>query len=152
MSEDATGVVFVDFDGVLLDDAWLLARRAHELSPVLVARLDALCHRTGAAVVVVSGWRCFTSLGDLRDLLARAGLTAPFLGAVGCDRGEDDGRARHAALWLAAHPQVTRWVVLDDEYAWPASWSDRWVRVDGRYGLTEADVERAARVLGRSTG
>ena len=70
MSEDATGVVFVDFDGVLLDDAWLLARRAHELSPVLVARLDALCHRTGAAVVVVSGWRCFTSLGDLRDLLA----------------------------------------------------------------------------------
>lgn len=157
-------VVFVDFDHVLNNNAWLDAGRGRELSPDHIARLDTLCRGAGAAVVVVSGWRYFTRQAELAALLAAAGLTAPVLGAVGCDRGEDDGRVKHAAAWLAATPTVRSWVVLDDggngvgkPYTWtwradkdgPDLFAGRWVRVDGAHGLTDADVSRAAAMLRR---
>jgi len=154
---DFSRVVFVDFDGVLNDDAWLDAGRGKVLSPDHVARLDALCRSAGAAVVVVSAWRYFTRQAELRAMLADAGLTAPVLGAVGSDRGPDDGRAEHAVAWLAATPTVRSWVVLDDAYDWTGNTADgtattfagRWVRVDGAVGLTDADVARAGAMLRR---
>ena len=142
-------VVFVDFDGVLNDDEWL-RRTAHEMSPTHVARLNDLCLKAGAAVVVSSGWRCFTALDDLRALLSRAGLTVPVpvLGAVECDCDPDCGRAKHSERWLDAHPEVRRWVVLDDEYPWLGpKWRGRVVMTDGAVGLTGADAARALAIL-----
>lgn len=140
-------VVFVDFDGVLNDDEWL-RRTAHEMNPERVYYLEMLCRRANASVVVASAWRCFTSLDDLRALLRRAGLTVPVLDAVGCDSGPDCGRAKHAALWLDAHPEVRRWVALDDAYPWKGpKWRGRVVMTDGAVGLTGADAARALAIL-----
>ena len=141
---------FVDFNGVLDGDAWA-GRHAHtnRLSPVHVARLDALCRDTGAAVVVASAWRCFTPRMELRDILTRAGFAAPVvIDALGFDRGDDDRRVPHAEPWLDAHPWVEAWVALDDEvpYVGPR-WEGRFVRVDGAAGLTDADVARARGAL-----
>lgn len=140
-------VVFVDFDGVLNDDEWL-RRTVDEMNPERVFHLETLCRRAGASVVVSSAWRCFTSLDDLRAILRRAGLTVPVLDAVGCDSGPDCGRAKHAALWLDAHPEVRRWVVLDDAYPWKGPrWRGRVVVTNGSTGLTFADALTALSIL-----
>lgn len=141
-------VVFLDFDGTVTNDAWVATKRVNDLAPELVARVDALCVEMGAAVMVASAWRCFTALDDLRAGLTRAGLTVPVLGAVDHARGVDDGRDRFAALWLALHPEVTSWVVLDDAYPWSgAAWQERVVVPDGAVGVTDADIAQAAKIL-----
>ena len=140
-------VVFVDFDGAPNDDTWR-RRTAHEPSPPHAARPNGLRPDADAAVVVSSGWRCFTALDDLRALLSRAGLTVPVLGAVECDCDPDCGRAKHSERWLDAHPEVRRWVVLDDEYPWLGpKWRGRVVMTDGAVGLTGADAARALAIL-----
>lgn len=147
LSPAATAAAFVDFDGTLSDDAWLRVS-VSELSPAHVRRLDALCRAAGAVVVVASAWRCFTPEDELRAMLTRAGLTVNVAGVLGADRGPDCGRARHAEAWLDAHPEITRWVALDDEYPWEGPrWEGHVVRVDGAVGFVEADALRAAEIL-----
>lgn len=89
------------------------------LVPELVARVQRVCDEAGAAVVVVSGWRRRMSLAELTEALRGVGLGAPVLGfipevpsAVAPVGG--DARAAGARAWLDAHPEVTRWVVIDD--------------------------------------
>ena len=152
-------VVFLDFDGVLNSDAWLRTYRAADaLSPEHVGRVDAFCRGMGAAVVVVSAWRYFHDLDDLRAKLATAGLTVPVLGAVGTlapgtlSVGSDDGRVGGAEAWLHAHPETRAWVVLDDdpEQPWPgALWEGRWVRPNGMHGVTPQDIAAGVWILGR---
>lgn len=121
-----TAVIALDFDGVIntedtyrradLDALIHTASEEHSARLIerdLVARVQRVCDATGAGVVVVSAWRAFFSLDALTRLLRGAGLTAPVLGAVGHSFGADR-RAHHFEEWLGAHPEVTRWCVIDD--------------------------------------
>ena len=155
-------VVFLDIDGVCNDldfvrracserplvTAWDadLARRT--LDPARVARVQAVCDRAGATVVIVSGWRRWAPADELSAILRDAGLTAPILGAVGGVRFSGDLRATATHEWLSDHPEVTRWVVIDDtDWLWRGPWlvGRVVVPVDG---ITDEDVARAVEVLG----
>jgi hypothetical protein len=168
----ADTVVFLDIDGVLNDAAWLAALEAAEtrdanaprvlswsrelavkmLDPSRVARLQRLCDATGASVVIVSGWRRWAKPEEIAAVLATAGLRAPVLGAVGGLKMGGDLRASAAVEWLDGHPEVKRWVVLDDTTRY---WDDMRVRgglwrdyhIAPVNGLTDDDVERAIAVL-----
>ncbi len=128
-----SAVVFLDFDGVLNDErhyaAALKGCRTHAeaiaaalargLDPVRVARVQRICDEAGAGVVVVSGWRRWAGAAALAECLRAAGLTAPVLGVVGGLRFSGDLRADATHEWLRAHPEVTAWVVIDDDVrAW----------------------------------
>ena len=159
----STPVIFLDIDGVLNDESWLRAviarypgafrwsiELAQELlDPIRCARVQRICDATGAAIVIVSGWRRHAPAADIARLLANRGLTAPVIGAVGGVRFSGDTRDDATAEWLHNHPEVTRYVVIDDDaLAWGSEWIKRWVRpVDG---IGDEHVPRAIVILGES--
>jgi len=73
----------------------------------LLTRLKRLLDRTGAKVVLSSTWRC-----DPVGLFAKH-WGVPFIDV--CPDKPRSPRCKEIASWLADHPQVTRFVVIDDE-------------------------------------
>ena len=56
-------------------------------------------------------------------------------------------RESEIAAWLALHPEVTSFVILDDDEEFGAL-APHHVRVDSAVGLADADVVRARTLLG----
>lgn len=181
-------VVFLDLDNVCNDNAFIAAALAGHtaivswsmdlarttLDPVRVARVQRVCDAARASVTIVSGWRRFAPVEDIAACLRSAGLTAPVLGAVGGVKMSADLRAEATRQWLAEHPEVTRWCVLDDaRHAWmgrrSSGYSERatdgrrvFVSEESEYvpawfagrlvvpvdGITDDDAARALAILG----
>lgn len=130
MTQGIDAVVFLDIDRVCNTRAALhravwggrietdpeKVRRAAAatLDPVLVGRVQRVCDATGAAVVLVSGWRRRMTCDEAIAALRAAGLTAPSLGCLVDAAPGTDTRRASTRTWLSQHPEVTRWVVLDD--------------------------------------
>lgn len=160
-------VIFCDVDGVLNHQGLYDANKPRHgqttprdwLCPTRIALLDALCRRTKACVVISSSWRTYVIPGTaagrgwqaVAELLAAAGLSAEVIGGtpdlshragafyMAPDRG-DEIRA-----WLAENPEVTRWVVLDDQpVAVPL---EHFVQTSLATGLTPEACARAADIL-----
>lgn len=186
-----TAVVFLDFDGVLNDDAHLRAVQAASpvrivswsptvgvamLDPVRVARVERVCAAVGASVVIVSGWRRYATVEQIGASLRAAGLTAPVIDAVGGLKMSGDLRQSATHEWLRAHPEVSAWVVIDDDRdAWASQRNvERTEMRDGRRvyvrvcetttapwlvghvvhpvgGITDADAEAALAALRGAT-
>lgn len=159
-------IIFLDVDGVLNHHALYEARRKREpyprseaaehaawIDPACVARVQALCDRTGAAIVISSAWREIVGLPATVVALRHHGLTADVVGCTPPEgevhRGRTEGRARWAEIraWLDTHAMVDRFVVLDD--AADSTPAEVYVRTDIAVGLTDADVERAVAILTR---
>ena len=178
-------VAFCDIDKVLNDEAFVfaahedgvpfpvLADMARGLDPVRCASLQRVLAATGAVIVIVSHWRRYDAPEAIAAEFAARGLTAPVVGAVGGAEGASDLRAEATRVWLAGHPEVTAWCVIDDEaYRWlRASTVERTELRDGkrtyasetvyampewleghavfvRDGLDEDDAARVAMILG----
>jgi hypothetical protein len=162
-------VVVLDLDGVVnhqrLYDA-NLARGTPTppegwIDRACIARINSICERTGARIVISSSWRTYETIrgqpvGGLVGTVAvlrACGLTAEVIGATP-DHATPEQRERHQRAdrwpeiheWLAAHPEVGAWVVLDDSEL-PGVPAAAFVRTDIAVGITDADVERAVRVL-----
>ena len=167
-------VVFLDIDGVLNHSA-----TRHNVSPTTteplpipiepacMARLNQLIAETSAKIVISSSWRLFARWQDLGPALVRHGLVAEVIGETPdlpnntawlanwqvrkgtpfeFDRLE---RGWEIAEWLAAHPEVTAFVILDDVSDMDAliPWL---VLTHPNDGLDDPDVERAKYLLERS--
>lgn len=158
-------VVFLDNDGVgnneatyarnkkRKDNLGILSPPPDWLEPELLARVNAICERTGAVVVSSSSWALtLPPEYSVAGVLASRGLTARVVDACpsSCPNGvkaeECDARMNAINRWLATHPRVKRWVILDDT-AWRGLPDDRTVRTDIRVGITDTDVERAVMIL-----
>jgi hypothetical protein len=138
-------VIFLDFDGTLNSFA-MDCRRA---DPACVARLNRLIKASGAAIVVSSSLRISgRTLTVLRLRLwsvrgSMIGLT-PRLDRV---PGEDATRGEEIQAWLDLHPDVTRFVILDDTDDGMDDLRPHLVQTDPLFGLTDDDVEKAIRIL-----
>lgn len=140
-------VIFLDIDGVLNTPPLAALREDAALCPERVARLEELCARTGAVLVLSSTWRRLYGLSDIRGWLVEKGLSrgrlidrTPVL--PGRYRGEE------IAAWLeSVGPRVKTFVILDDD-ADMADLGDRLVQTTTQDGLQDAHVERAAELLG----
>jgi hypothetical protein len=166
-------VVFLDIDGVLnhCDTRCPSPTRGEPLpmpiEPQCMARLNRLIAETGAKIVISSSWRLFARWQDLGPALVRHGLVAEVIGETpdlvnnatwlanwqarkgtpftyeSLERGWEIGE------WLAAHPEVTAFVILDDCSDMDAlkPWL---VLTHPNDGLDDPDVERAKWLLERS--
>ena len=119
-------IVFLDIDGVLNSDRtydtlpYADQFKLLKIDPKAVAYLNRIARY--AAVVVTSSWRWEYTPHDLRIVLLRHGLdeTIPFIGSTGRQVSVDDdgldtsNRGQEILDWLAAHPEVTNYVALDD--------------------------------------
>lgn len=131
-----TRILFLDIDGVLNSTEYASsARRPRPHAGIIgidaqaVRHLNAITERTGAAIVVSSTWRLTHTVDELQRVLAAAGATGRVIDRTPSlfePHGEPhkDGfqpmrrmpRAHEIAAWLDAHPEVTSFVVIDDDF------------------------------------
>ena len=102
-------IIFLDIDGVLNCDKTRNPRKfPYVVDKKLLKRLNGLLERTNAKVVLSSSWRC-----DPVGLLAVEYWGVPFVDV--CPDKPKSPRGEEMLKWLADHPNVTRFVVVDDE-------------------------------------
>jgi hypothetical protein len=152
-------VIFLDIDGVL--NTHKTTRRldcCNEFTFVdtrKVLRLREIIERTGAKLVLSSTWRFgamsgafFLEREALRELVAEfRRLRCPKWVDItpwlpGCKRQKE------IYAWLALHPEVDEFIIIDDvgeELTW--FW-DRLVLTDPRVGLNKERMEFAIQLLG----
>jgi hypothetical protein len=102
-------VIFLDIDGVLNCSKTPNPRGfPYIVDKKLLARFKKLLERTGAKVVLTSSWRC-----DPVGVFAAKHYGVPFFDI--CPDKPRSSRCKEMLAWLADHPKVTRYAVLDDE-------------------------------------
>lgn len=112
-------VIFLDIDGVIIPyGPW----RMDKLHPTCVEHLRRIMEATGAHLVISSSWRIakyaqlvglFSAVGIAVLDRTPSGLALP-LGVFGAFTVAGE-RPREIRAWLAAHPDVTAFIVLDDD-------------------------------------
>jgi hypothetical protein len=101
--------VFLDIDGVLNCKRTPNPRKfPFMVDPVLLARLRRLLDLSGAQVVLASSWR-FDPVG----MLAVKYYEVPFTDTIPDEPKQP--RCEEIRDWLRAHPEVDRFIVIDDE-------------------------------------
>src|SRR5689334_10708817 len=116
-------IAFLDLDGCLNSRGWydrrgplppdptLQDHLAHAIDPQCLVRLRRLCAATGARLVFSSTWRQGYTLRRLNADFRALGCTARFVGIT--PRLPGQPRGVEIAAWLATHPPVAAFVILD---------------------------------------
>jgi hypothetical protein len=151
-------VVFLEVDGVLNSGGrWKQLRQVAgaaggRIDPEAVKRLKRLVDATDARIVVSSTWR-LGCMVQLTGVLERHGISRNRVVGKTPDRSMAHPRRVGAAVrideikkWLADHPGVDRYVVLDDEPDM-ADLSPWQIRTTWNDGLLEEHVDRAIDML-----
>ena len=175
-------VIFLDIDGVLNSESYLLKLEAkhhqlghtapagpesasscdcfklyQQIDPEAIARLNRLVAVTDARIVVSSTWRKLFDPPELLDLLLGHGLVAEIIGETPDGHAEPEMldvygpleriyRGYEIDFWLRKHPEVDRFVILDDGSDMEMH-TKRLVQTDSEEGLLDEHVELAIRVL-----
>jgi hypothetical protein len=101
--------IFLDIDGVLNCERTPNARDfPYIVDEELLDRFRALVKATQAKVVLSSTWRC-----DPVGLLAARHFQIPFDDV--CPDMPGVARCEEITRWLASHPEIVRYVALDDD-------------------------------------
>ena len=135
-------VIFLDIDGVLNDftssaDIW-------EDTPtdMHLRNLKLIVDATGAEIVLSSTWRLFK---DTRKVVEKR--LADF-GMKFIDRTiELRNRADEIEEWLSRHPEVNKFVILDDECISLERLKANLVQTTMAYGLLPTHVRKAIKIL-----
>jgi hypothetical protein len=138
--------VFLDFDGVLVRADGVPSDSDSQLDRSLIAELNALVQRSGAAVVVSSSWR-IAGVDKMRAVLREHGFVGEVVGItpiLGLSRGLEIQAWLDRCAWT-----VSQIVILDDDDDM-AHLLPHLVRTDLRRGLTAANTADALRILGLS--
>ena len=154
---DHPPVLFLDMDGVLNGHDYDPKAESCTIRPACVARLNRVLDETGAVVVLSSAWRYMVLLGAMTldgfgYMLRTHGVRkCRIIGTTAKDTQVEDPeeRGRQIRAWLDAHPEVTRYVVVDDMKAGFSGLPI--VRTDGLVGLTDADADAIISSLNRVT-
>lgn len=138
-------VVFLDFDGVIrvaVEGGWVTADAA-EFCQIRMKALREVAQLTGVRYVVSSDWR---NMGNRDEI---EGHLSPYLS----DMLHEDWatpitghRWNEVQVWLARHPEVTEYVILDDFAQHfdgaPDAMLSRLLLCTNRYGLTPEITSR----------
>jgi hypothetical protein len=122
-----------------------------------VSRLNRLVVETGAKIVVSSSWRKHLDPHELHRVLVEHGLVAEIIGETPDGPNDPEMRAElgysdrifrghEIDAWLRKHPEVDRFVILDDGSDMEMH-ENRLVQTDAEEGLLDDHVEQAIRVM-----
>lgn len=150
-------VLFLDMDGVLNGHADYGVLCGALIRHDCVVRLQLVLDVTDAAIVVSSAWRYqvlrgAVTLAGFEHMLRSHGLRARVIGVTGTDAGDTGAtgqseRVGQIRAWLAKHPEVTRWAVVDDAKLSLADPSLPIVETDGARGLVDSDADKLIALL-----
>ncbi|OKZ75083.1 MAG: hypothetical protein BHW00_03070 [Clostridium sp. 26_22] len=109
-------VIFLDVDGVLNSDEYFdkiknvnICGIESEIDVEKIKLLKKAVDETGANVVLSSSWRYTRNAQYLKELLLRYGINADSTPFIQNERGLE------IKQWLLEHPEVEKFVILDDE-------------------------------------
>lgn len=159
-------VLFLDIDGVLNSVQWAQegngfgrgsrtpTRESLRWDPAAVRNLRNLIEATGAKIVVSSSWRGY---GDEASSVWQAMFgcygwpEAPVIGETPDLNRMENGiyvsriRGDEVAAWLADHPEVERYVCVDDDADFQPG--QPIVQTDIRFGLTMVEASQCRALL-----
>lgn len=160
-------VIFLDIDGVLNSSFWNDTHQMEISDGTLIDRkkvklLSKLVQRTGAEIVLHSGWKYWfdTDLTPLRaeseklqTLLLEKGL---HISSVTPDYATEEIKrtkkfslikAKEILAYIEEHPEVQQWVVIDDLDLHDAEVEQHQLRTDPQVGLTAEDISAVQKYL-----
>lgn len=151
-------VIFLDIDGVLNDDGE--RRESGEvIGEEYVRNLKKIVKKTNAEIVLSSSWRYgmmhqarngFTEedkhLSELFELFDKHRLYIAGVTPTICNG--PDGRPLEIRTWLSRRPEVSKFVILDDEDFWNWGWMKPFVVTTSYIPAKERDNKFAKRVCG----
>lgn len=145
-------IVFLDFDGtVSTRRVWMGRGDNYFMDPIALEVLNNMCAVSGAKIVCTSTDVTHDDLQSKKFTmlrLAEAGLDIRHIHPDWACR-ETRGRREPSILdWLARHPEVSRYVILDDSRVDLPNL----VRVDPENGILLQHFRRAAKKLGIDMG
>jgi hypothetical protein len=160
-------VVFLDIDGVLVTEHYLLQLDENEqpwrdekghayFCPRCLTNFEQLIKQTHAKVVLSSTWRFF--LADtvgVPDFFKARGVQfdihdqTPRLPSSSKKMSEQPTRGEEIQAWLDTHREVTHYCILDDDPRIFPQQQPYWVRTSFRYGFTKAKLDQALRILNK---
>lgn len=144
-----TKVLFLDIDGVLNSRRSLLAFDAYpqvlskdaltKFDWVAIGLIRKLCEETDCSIVLSSDWRLTQKVIDVANA-----FDLPICGATGII---GDSRGAEIAQWLAEHPDVTHYAIVDDQGGMLPEQLPYFVRTAELNGLLAEDWAELKRVL-----
>ena len=118
-------VIFLDIDGVLVTRNSIKYQYLNfpddtniRFSKNAVRNLNKLIRLTKAKIVISSTWRLFHSLEELQNIFKKQGITGEIISTTSIERApveEDIPRGQKIAGWLAQHPEIEKYVIIDDD-------------------------------------
>lgn len=153
-------ILFLDIDGVLnsvssfiynnrLNLLGLNKDFSHEsLCPIACSNLQYVLEECPDVNLVISStWRKFNTFEELKEKLDKCHVCADrIVGITPVD--EDRYRGNEIQKYLSAHPEVTDFVILDDDSDMEP-FMDKLVKADSRNGFLFTDAEKVIEMLGR---
>lgn len=102
-----------------------------------------LCHETGASIVLSSSWRIIHTVHECAN-----GLDLPIFDRTPSLNWHGRVRGDEIANWLADHPEVEVYAIVDDDSDMLDSQIPFFVQTDFKEGLSFADYESLQCLLG----
>lgn len=144
--------IFLDIDGVMTSSA-----SSYRFDPECIARLGRLLEATDAHIVVSSSWKDITVAGTARRLTDTTDPVVGYNPFPFCDRivgvtrdwpvvDEQYTRGKEIDAYLKSH-SCRSYVIIDDIYDFLPPQEDHVVSTRDRFGLTDADVDKAIEIL-----
>ncbi len=154
-------VLFLDIDGPLIpgrayprgyrpDMELFLAGVYNKFDQVAIDNLNHICEEFGWKLVIHSSWIRYAGPVETFEHCVKEGLKETnFHNHFSCDR-EEHFRYTRIAKWLAKHPEVTEYLILDDQpyhedfsgYPHPEDMAEHVLLVDFEDGLLSKHYER----------
>jgi hypothetical protein len=153
-------IIFLDIDGVLNSVESTIAyhhlrghpttifSEADRLDPITIGLLKCLVDATDAKIVISSTWRINYSLEELIAIFAtHEWENAPLIGKTGRG-GVGTVRGDEIQEWLNAHPEVTNYVIVDDDSDMLDEHRLHFVNTSGTTGFTLVNLCEALTIFG----
>lgn len=158
-------VVFLDIDGVLNYTQWYVSGRnpgnldgkEGDIDPLCADRVNLICEKTGAKIVLSSDWRI--SWPYCIDRLEKGGIKQGFvidktpehMWVEHCGKDFSDYTSRGSEIddWLSRHPECDRYVILDDRKDFTEEQKINFVHINSMCGIDDTDVDFAIQILNR---
>ncbi len=160
-------IIFLDIDGVLNSKFWDENHQKEMSDGTLIDEdkvklLSEIVKRTEASIVLHSGWRFWfdKNIQPLREesqrlmemfkrhQIAISDVTPDFT-TEEIRRTKMFGlvKAQEILAWIHEHPEVEKWIVLEDLYLLNEEVHTHQITTDSKVGLTQADVDLAIEML-----
>ena len=157
-------VIFLDIDGVLNYTNWYISEKYQELQwnedneidvdPLCSERINNICKKTGAKIVITSDWRISWYSTTMR--LERGGINPEYI----IDKTPehlwntppmfDRSRGSEIEHWLMLHPNCDGYVIIDDRTDFKENQLNNFIHINPMYGISNDDMEKAIAILNKN--